>query len=95
MGSTRRPNPIVALALALGLSGLVACAAFAHTDDGCVFEIHCRTCLWAANAIVVVVPAVVVRPVFEIVAELPPVPTTTLLEIPGSGPTSRGPPLSV
>ena len=94
MGARRRPNVLVALALAVGLGAIVASAGLAHTDDGCAFETHCRTCLWAASAIVVVVAAVIVRPVFEIVADVPSPSLGAPAELPRRGAASRGPPLS-
>lgn len=94
MGARSRPSALVALALAVGLSAVVACSGYVHTDDGCAFETHCRSCLWSANSIVVMVAAVVVRPVFEIVADVSSPIAPAFAPLAGRGATSRGPPFS-
>jgi hypothetical protein len=90
----RSSRPVIALALVLGLGAIVVGAGFVHTDDGCAFETHCQSCLWAAGSIVVVSPAIAMGPALEAVAHVPPQPTTRTSEPSSRSETSRGPPQS-
>jgi hypothetical protein len=87
----RGPSGLATLALA-GLLALVSVGGLGHTDDGCVVEVHCQTCVFALHAVdgavapVVLLPSVVVA---LVVASVP-------AEQPSAGApqavVSRGPP---
>ncbi len=74
---------------------LASCGPFAHTDDGCAFEIHCRICLWVAGSIGLVEAVVAATPVLEPATLLAPPPPSAIHDGRVATPASRGPPLNL
>jgi len=54
MHRSRRLVAVTALASLLAFGLAWAETTFAHEDDGCVVEIHCLACRWAAGATAVI-----------------------------------------
>jgi hypothetical protein len=88
----RRQLLAAACVALLGLTGAMLEASFVHTDDGCVVETHCKTCLLQLRTPVVVTATFSLPMLVVAVESVAPAPPPACPDAAPKDVSSRGPP---